>query len=89
MKAMTNIVLQDQPQLAGVGTTPKLGFPEVILPGLSRNDIFVTIESGEFLQERKTTAKNIEVLMQVRLENGELVKDCIYTGSDKPKIEHK
>lgn len=41
------------------------------------------------MQDRKTTAKNIEVLVQIRLENGDHVKDCMYTGSEKPKLEHR
>ncbi|KYQ89326.1 SH3 domain-containing protein [Tieghemostelium lacteum] len=81
-------VIKENPVLEEVSKTNKLGFPEVIFPGETRNDIFITLDSGEYSQDRKTSAKNVEVIIQARLEDGELVKDCLFYG-DKLKSEFK
>lgn len=80
-------IIKSDPALASVWPTSKLGMPEMILPGFHRNDLFVQLEGGELSKEGKTAQKNVEVLMLVILENGEVIKDAIYTGSDKPKPE--
>uniref|UniRef100_A0A671Y7H4 Dedicator of cytokinesis 3 n=1 Tax=Sparus aurata TaxID=8175 RepID=A0A671Y7H4_SPAAU len=41
--------------------TRKLGFPDVILPGDTRNDLYLTLERGEFERGGKSVQKNIEV----------------------------
>ncbi|KAH0623657.1 hypothetical protein JD844_006659 [Phrynosoma platyrhinos] len=38
----------------------KMGFPEIIMPGDVRNDIYVTLVQGDFDKGSKTTAKNVE-----------------------------
>ncbi|GAM22716.1 hypothetical protein SAMD00019534_058910 [Acytostelium subglobosum LB1] len=81
-------VVRDNPVLKDVPKTNKLGFPEIVYPGDTRNDMYITLECGEYSQDRKTSAKNVEVVIQARLENGDLVKDCLYTG-DKPVSEYK
>ncbi|EFA76538.1 SH3 domain-containing protein [Heterostelium album PN500] len=81
-------VIKENPVLEEVSVTNKLGFPEVIYPGDQRNDLFFTIESGEYSQDRKTSAKNVEIIVQARLENGDLVKDCLFNG-DKHRSEYK
>ncbi len=58
-------VLQDNPPLKEIAVTNRFGFPEVILPGINRNDFYITVEEGEFSQDRKTSAKNVEVTVQV------------------------
>ncbi|EGC38812.1 hypothetical protein DICPUDRAFT_27977 [Dictyostelium purpureum] len=80
-------VLRENPELV-VQKTNRLGFPEVIFPGAIRNDIFITLESGEYSQDRKTSAKNVEVLVQVRNEEGELLSNALYYG-DKLRSEFK
>eukprot|EP01133_Synstelium_polycarpum_P010994 gene10994-12806_t len=81
-------LMDENPVLDEVSLTNKLGFPEVIYPGDTRNDLFITLESGEYSQDRKTSAKNVEVIVQARLESGELVRDCLFYG-DKPRAEFK
>lgn len=68
----------------GVPLTPRLAFPTLILPGHARNDMYVTLETGEFLQDRKTAQKNVEVVVQVRKEDGECLKNAICVGSGVP-----
>uniref|UniRef100_A0A673CGZ1 Dedicator of cytokinesis 5 n=1 Tax=Sphaeramia orbicularis TaxID=375764 RepID=A0A673CGZ1_9TELE len=43
----------------------KMGFPEIILPGNVRNDIYVTLLQGEFDRGKKKTPKNVEVILSV------------------------
>uniref|UniRef100_A0A8C2ZUK3 Dedicator of cytokinesis 5 n=1 Tax=Cyclopterus lumpus TaxID=8103 RepID=A0A8C2ZUK3_CYCLU len=43
----------------------KMGFPEIILPGIVRNDIYVTLLQGEFDRGKKKTPKNVEVILSV------------------------
>lgn len=39
----------EQPQLyQGIAITKKMGFPDVIMPGDFRNDLFLSLVSGEF-----------------------------------------
>nr|AKO62845.1 mbc isoform a [Prodiamesa olivacea] len=59
----------------------KMGFPEVIFPGDVRNDLYVTLVSGEFSKiSGKTSDKNIEVSINVYKDNGETVSDVISQG---------
>lgn len=53
--------------LGNVAIARKMGFPEVILPGDVRNDLYLTLISGEFSRGAKSTDKNVEVTV------------CIYT----------
>jgi hypothetical protein len=49
--------------------TNRLSFPDVISPKDARNDLYITLVSGEqFSQE------TVEVSVEARLENGELVQ---------------
>lgn len=51
----------------------KMGFPEVILPGDVRNDIYLTLVSGEFPKGNKTSDKNVEVVVHVCNEKGVII----------------
>jgi dedicator of cytokinesis protein 1 len=53
--------------------TNKRGFPEVILPGMSRNDLFITLDSGEFPE-----GKTFEIGVSVRLDDGEVLPVCFF-----------
>uniref|UniRef100_A0A8D3DL24 Dedicator of cytokinesis 5 n=1 Tax=Scophthalmus maximus TaxID=52904 RepID=A0A8D3DL24_SCOMX len=45
----------------------KMGFPEIILPGNVRNDIYITLLQGEFDRGKKKTPKNVEVILTSEL----------------------
>lgn len=47
--------------LGNVAIARKMGFPEVILPGDVRNDLYLTLINGEFSKGSKSTDKNVEV----------------------------
>uniref|UniRef100_A0A8C5A8L7 Dedicator of cytokinesis 3 n=1 Tax=Gadus morhua TaxID=8049 RepID=A0A8C5A8L7_GADMO len=70
--------------------TRKLGFPDVILPGDIRNDLYLTLERGEFERGGKSVQKNIEVTVYVLYADGDTLKDCISLGSGEPNTsEHR
>ncbi|XP_073915443.1 dedicator of cytokinesis protein 3 isoform X10 [Castor canadensis] len=68
----------------GLAFTRKLGFPDVIMPGDIRNDLYLTLEKGDFERGGKSVQKNIEVTMYVLYADGEILKDCISLGSGEP-----
>ncbi|KAM6196171.1 dedicator of cytokinesis protein 2-like [Sarcoramphus papa] len=51
----------------------KLGFPEIIMPGDIRNDIYITLLYGDFDKYNKTTQRNVEVIMCVCDEEGKVM----------------
>ncbi|XP_021375284.1 dedicator of cytokinesis protein 1-like isoform X4 [Mizuhopecten yessoensis] len=76
-------VREDFPHLVGQNTpvSRKMGFPEVIMPGDVRNDIYITIKQGEFTRgPTKTADKNVEVTMVVCNKNLEKLKAVISHG---------
>lgn len=50
-----------------------MGFPEVILPGDVRNDLYLTLIGGEFSKGNKTSDKNVEVIVKVCNDKGEAI----------------
>uniref|UniRef100_A0A8C5FKQ4 Dedicator of cytokinesis 1 n=1 Tax=Gadus morhua TaxID=8049 RepID=A0A8C5FKQ4_GADMO len=68
----------------------KMGFPEIIMPGDVRNDIYVTLVQGEFDKGSKTTPKNVEVTMSVYDEDGKKLENVIFPGAgDEGLHEYK
>uniref|UniRef100_A0A452TKZ4 Dedicator of cytokinesis protein 4 n=1 Tax=Ursus maritimus TaxID=29073 RepID=A0A452TKZ4_URSMA len=61
----------------GVSITRKLGFSNIIMPGEMRNDLYITIERGEFEKEGKVTMFIVE-------SSGQILKDFISFGSGEP-----
>lgn len=67
-------ILQENTAVQGITVTNRIGFPEVNMPGFSRHDFYLTLEEGDFSQDRK----NIEVTLHVRKDNGEQLKVNIH-----------
>lgn len=65
----------------GTTITRKIGFPDVIMPGDVRNDLFFTLEKGEFERGGKSTAKNIEIKVSVLDASGNVIGDCLWGAS--------
>ena len=59
----------------------KIGFPNVILPGEFRNDLYVTIDRGNFDRSGKTGSRNVEVTILVMDQEGQIVENCIFYAS--------
>lgn len=60
--------------LGQVAIARKMGFPEVILPGDVRNDLYLTLVFGEFSKGSKSTDKNVEVTVRVCSEKGQALQ---------------
>ena len=63
----------------------KMGFPEVILPGDIRNDLYLTLVSGDF-SSKSSNAKNIEVTVKVCNERGQELTNVISFGAGAEMI---
>ena len=61
-----------------ISLTNKLGFPDIILPGDVRNDLYITLDKGEFERGGKSTSKNIEVTVMVLDGSGNVLEVLIY-----------
>ncbi|XP_025835960.1 dedicator of cytokinesis protein 1 [Agrilus planipennis] len=83
-----NQVREENPHLmlGGVPIARKMGFPEVILPGDVRNDLYLTLINGEFSKYNKASDKNVEVTVTVCNENGECIPGVISAGSGIPLL---
>ncbi|XP_060100874.1 dedicator of cytokinesis protein 4 isoform X4 [Heteronotia binoei] len=68
----------------GISITRKLGFSNIIMPGEMRNDLYITIERGEFEKGGKSVARNVEVTMFIVDSTGQILKDFISFGSGEP-----
>ncbi|XP_049823522.1 dedicator of cytokinesis protein 1 isoform X5 [Aethina tumida] len=66
--------------LGNVSTARKMGFPEVILPGDVRNDLYLTLLSGEFNKGNKSSDKNVEVTVKVCNKQGQPIPGVISVG---------
>ncbi|KAG5888711.1 hypothetical protein JTB14_035776 [Gonioctena quinquepunctata] len=66
--------------LGNVSIARKMGFPEVILPGDVRNDLYLTLLGGEFTKGNKTSDKNVEVIVRVCNEKGQAIPGVISIG---------
>ncbi|XP_044271519.1 dedicator of cytokinesis protein 3 isoform X2 [Tribolium madens] len=64
-----------------VSLTSKLGFPDVIMPGDVRNDLYLILEKGEFERGGKSTGKNIEVTIVVLDSEKNVIKNCLWGAS--------
>ncbi|XP_068171002.1 dedicator of cytokinesis protein 3 isoform X4 [Antennarius striatus] len=74
----------------GVAPTRKMGFPDVIVPGDVRNDLYLTLERGDFERGGKSVQKNVEVTVFVLDAGGGVLQDCISLGSGEPPLqEHR
>lgn len=81
-------IAHDYPVLVNKRTAiaRKQGFPEVIMPGDVRNDMFISIVSGKFDKGDKKANKNVEVTMRVCDENGKVLPDVISLGAGEPLV---
>jgi hypothetical protein len=64
-------------------TTPteRYGPVDVFVPGTIRNDHYFTLINGDFSQGRKTSAKNVEVVVTVRTAKGADIPGALVRGA--------
>ncbi|XP_075232677.1 dedicator of cytokinesis protein myoblast city [Lycorma delicatula] len=85
-------VREENPHLVigQVAFARKMGFPEVILPGDVRNDLYLTLIGGEFSKGSKSTDKNVEVTVTVCNEQGAKIPEVIFLGGGvEPQNEYR
>uniref|UniRef100_H2M4C3 Dedicator of cytokinesis 4b n=1 Tax=Oryzias latipes TaxID=8090 RepID=H2M4C3_ORYLA len=69
----------------GVSITRKLGFSDIIMPGEMRNDLYITLERGEFEKGGKSVARNVEITVYVLDSDGQILKvNHAAAGSGEP-----
>lgn len=69
--------------LQGVPKTLRLGFPDVVFPDDERNELYVTIQSGDFMQFART--RNVQVTVCVRdNQTGDVVENALASGAGAP-----
>ncbi|CAG9857501.1 unnamed protein product [Phyllotreta striolata] len=73
--------------LGNVSVARKMGFPEVILPGDVRNDLYLTLLNGEFSKGNKKSDKNVEVTVRVCNQKGQPIPGVISVGGGVPLID--
>ncbi|XP_063896326.1 dedicator of cytokinesis protein 1 isoform X4 [Helicoverpa armigera] len=80
-------IREENPHLV-VGNTAvarKMGFPEVILPGDARNDLYVTVCGGSFSKGGgKSSERNIELVARVVDKHGRTLPGVISVGAGVP-----
>ncbi|KAL4711596.1 hypothetical protein ACJJTC_003613 [Scirpophaga incertulas] len=80
-------IREENPHIV-VGNTAiarKMGFPEVILPGDARNDLYVTVISGVFSKGGgKSSERNIELVARVVDKSGRTLPGVISIGAGVP-----
>ncbi|KTG32872.1 hypothetical protein cypCar_00003947 [Cyprinus carpio] len=73
-----------------VSITKRLGFSDIIIPGEIRNDLYVTLERGEFEKGGKSVARNVEVTVYLLGGDGQVLKGLVCCGSGEPGVdEHR
>lgn len=83
---------QEQPLLfQGTTITRKIGFPDIIMPGAFRNDLFFVLDRGEFERGGKSTGKNIEITVSIYDVSGNLIPDSVHgaSGAETSSNFHK
>ncbi|KAJ8931902.1 hypothetical protein NQ314_015171 [Rhamnusium bicolor] len=73
--------------LGNVSIARKMGFPEVILPGDVRNDLYLTLIGGEFTKGNKKSDKNVEVTVRVCNDKGQAIPGVISLGGGVQPID--
>ncbi|KAI0321083.1 hypothetical protein OF83DRAFT_1168770 [Amylostereum chailletii] len=93
------IIKENSSLLQGIPLTLRLGFPDVVFPGDARNELYIKLWSGEFpsAQNRDPrrsvlrgsssfSTNNIQVTIEVRDQDGNLVDNVISQGSGEPNV---
>ncbi|XP_071513992.1 dedicator of cytokinesis protein 2 isoform X2 [Panulirus ornatus] len=73
--------------LRDVPVALRLGLSDVIMPGDVRNDLYITLLSGEFSRGAKTCDRNVEVTVRICDEKGNLIPGVIHQGCGKGPLD--
>ncbi|XP_045534421.1 dedicator of cytokinesis protein 3 [Papilio machaon] len=81
LRLLTNSASITEAVGSGATVTPKRGFPDIIMPGDVRNDLYLTLERAEFERGGKSTAKNVLATVNVHDNTGQLISECVWGAS--------
>lgn len=77
-----SVLQQENPILfKNITITRKRGFSDVIMPGDVRNDLYFTLDKGEFEKGGKSTSKNIEATVLLVSPDGQALENCLSCGT--------
>ncbi|XP_075236477.1 dedicator of cytokinesis spg [Lycorma delicatula] len=83
-------VREENPLLfKNISLTRKLGFSDVIMPGDVRNDLYITLEKGEYERGGKSSARNIEVTVLAMDAEGNPLQDLWGASGMDGSAEYK
>ncbi|XP_060800928.1 dedicator of cytokinesis protein 4 [Amyelois transitella] len=74
---------------SGATITAKRGFPDVIMPGDVRNDLYLTLEKAEFERGGKSTAKNVLATVSVHDNTGQIISECVWGASGSASTNYE
>lgn len=84
-KALANMT-----SLSPFRLTEKRGFPDIVMPGDFKNDLYFTLESAEFEKGGKSISKNIEASISLIDKSGLVIDNCISPASNCDNVScHK
>lgn len=70
--------------------TEKRDFPDIVMPGDFKNDLYFTLESAEFEKGGKSISKNIEASISLIDKSGLVIDKCISPASNCDNVScHK
>ncbi|CAH0728920.1 unnamed protein product, partial [Brenthis ino] len=81
LRLLTNSGSIAEAVTSGATVTAKRGFPDVIMPGDVRNDLYLTLDRAEFERGGKSTAKNVLATVSVHDSTGQVISDCVWGAS--------
>ncbi|KXS11403.1 hypothetical protein M427DRAFT_72892 [Gonapodya prolifera JEL478] len=70
---------------SGAVFTSRCGYGDVLPAGDNRNSIYVTLVGADLSQNKKGSYKTFEVALQIRLNGGEVIEDCVVRSSGDSK----
>jgi len=89
------IVKENPSLLQDIPMTFRLGFPDVVFPGDTRNELYVKLWSGDFfyapgggsrILSRAPGSCNVQVSVEVRTRAGAVVENVISQGNGEPPV---
>ncbi|KAI9493267.1 hypothetical protein BDB00DRAFT_824192 [Zychaea mexicana] len=73
--------------LQGVPRTSRLGFPDVVFPNDERNELYLTLNAGDFVQFARS--KNIQVTICARDNiTGDVIENALTAGAGAPHVTY-
>jgi len=88
-----SVVRENPSLLQGIPHTLRLGFPDVVFPGDSRNELYIKLWCGDFGASHTSSGRlsigripngNVQITTEVRDQAGRIVENVVSQGSGEP-----